>query len=82
VLHPVGLTDVTRIASGKYFNFAIRSDGSLWPWGDNYSGQLGDGTTTHRPDPVRVLAASGTVQMDAGGNHTVVVVERPVVIGP
>jgi alpha-tubulin suppressor-like RCC1 family protein len=82
VLNPVGLTDVTRIASGRYFYLAVRADGTLWSWGDNYSGQLGDGTRTHRVDPVPVPAASGSVQVDAGGNHTVVVVERPIVIRP
>jgi hypothetical protein len=70
------LTEVTRIATGRYHYLAVRSDGTLWSWGDNYSGQLGDGTTTHRRDPVPVLAASGSVEMDAGGNHTIVVVEH------
>jgi alpha-tubulin suppressor-like RCC1 family protein len=82
LLHSVDLTLVVRIATGRYHSLAVRSDGTVWSWGDNYSGQLGDGTTTHRRDPVPVPAASGSVQMDAGGNHTIVVVERPLVIDP
>jgi alpha-tubulin suppressor-like RCC1 family protein len=82
VLHPVNLTDVARIAIGSHHYLAIRSDGTLWSWGDNYSGQLGDGTTNYRNSPAPVPAASGSVQMDGGPNHTVVVVEHPVVIGP
>jgi hypothetical protein len=81
-LHPVGLTGVTRIASGAYHHLAVRFDGTLWSWGVNDDGQLGDGTRNNRDDPVLVLAASGSVQLDGGGFHTVVVVERPVVIGP
>ena len=31
------------------------SDGSLWTWGQNNDGQLGDGTRTDRPEPVKIL---------------------------
>ena len=34
----------TTIAAGNFHNVAIKSDGSLWAWGDNQYGQLGDGT--------------------------------------
>lgn len=43
---------------------AIRCDGSVWCWGNNAWGQLGDGTTTARATPVRVP--------DLGGPATVV----------
>lgn len=49
-------------------SFGIRQDGSLWAWGDNRFGQLGDGTTTSRPSPVQV--GTGFVQVAAGGHHT------------
>src|SRR3712207_4798811 len=47
VLGPGGsgfLTDVTAIACGGNHSLALRSDGTVWAWGDNSSGQLGDGT--------------------------------------
>jgi alpha-tubulin suppressor-like RCC1 family protein len=73
VLHSVDLTGVAGIASGWYTFLAIRSDGTLWWWGSGTGSPL---------DPVLVPAAGGAIQADGGGAHTVVVVERPLVIGP
>lgn len=42
------------IAAGKSHSLAIRSDGTLWAWGGNGVGQLGDGTTDERHLPVQV----------------------------
>jgi hypothetical protein len=36
------------VAAGCYHSLAVRSDGTVWAWGYNSSGQLGDGTTSHR----------------------------------
>jgi alpha-tubulin suppressor-like RCC1 family protein len=46
------LTGVTAIAAGGTFALAQKSDGSVWAWGNNGDGQLGDGTTTQRHTPV------------------------------
>ncbi|MGW7671901.1 RCC1 domain-containing protein [Streptomyces sp. NPDC054775] len=50
------LTDVVGIAAGTTNSLALRKDGTVLAWGDNGSGQLGDGTTVNRRTPVRVCA--------------------------
>lgn len=49
-----GLSDITMVSTGHYHSLALRADGSVWTWGYNHAGQLGDGTTTTRNSPVRV----------------------------
>jgi len=48
-----GLTDVVGIAAGLWNSLAIKKDGTVWAWGRNYYGALGDGTETNRRTPVR-----------------------------
>lgn len=48
------MTDVTDISSGLYHGMAVRNDGSLWAWGSNEVGQLGDGTTNDHFTPVKI----------------------------
>lgn len=50
----LGLTNVVKIAAGRFFSLAVKNDGSVWTWGQNLYGQLGDGTTTDRYTPVQV----------------------------
>jgi len=49
-----GLTDVVAVAAGGRHSLALCADGTVWAWGWNRFGQLGDGTTTHRHTPVPV----------------------------
>jgi len=45
--------DWSRVNAGYYHSTAIKSDGTLWAWGSNGYGQLGDGTTTDRSVPTQ-----------------------------
>jgi len=45
----------TYISAGAFYSMAIKDDGSLWAWGANEQGQLGDGTTEDRHIPVQIM---------------------------
>ncbi len=42
-------------AAGTHHFLAVKSDSSLWAWGANNFGQLGDGSINHRPTPVKIM---------------------------
>ncbi len=62
VLGPGGvgsLTGVTAIAGGSEQSLALKSDGTVWAWGGNGEGELGNGTLTESNTPVQVLGPGG-----------------------
>ena len=60
-------TDWVDVASGTYHSLAIKSDGTLWAWGGNFSYQLGDGTKKTRPTPVPSIPGNDWKQAAVGG---------------
>ena len=59
-----GGTNWNQVAMGYEYTHAIKTDGTLWTWGHNQFGKLGDGTTTSRSSPVTVLGALTTTLYD------------------
>lgn len=60
----VGMHYIQIIGTDPAFSFfALKDDGSLYAWGDNRYGQLGDGTTTDRASPVQVRIPTAVVKI-------------------
>src|SRR5437588_1067427 len=68
-----GLSGVTAIAASFRHSLALKSDGTMWGWGDNTYGDLGDGTTFTRNSPVQVSGLSGVTAIAAGLWHSLAV---------
>jgi alpha-tubulin suppressor-like RCC1 family protein len=63
--------DWAAVSAGEHFSLAVKSDGSLWAWGDNSRGQLGDGTTTEHTTPVPIAPSMHWRAAHAGEDHVV-----------
>lgn len=58
----------TMLATGSFHTIAIKQDGSLWSWGDNQYGQIGDGSLVNKAIPVPVLPGEKWI-MAAGADY-------------
>ncbi len=65
-----GLAGITAIAAGGSHSLAVKSDGTVWAWGYNHLGQLGNGTYDGPPTPIQVSGLSNMMEVAAGGNHS------------
>jgi len=59
------------IAAGGNHGVALASNGTVWTWGDNERGQLGDGSLHRRLAPVQVKNISEVAAIAAGRTHSV-----------
>ena len=50
------LTNWSTVSAGSRGGLSVKTDGTLWSWGQNYAGFVGDGTTVNRSSPVQVGA--------------------------
>ena len=68
-------SNIVAITGGGLHGLALKTDGTVWAWGLNSNGQLGDGTNINRNTPVQVdntNLASNIVAIVGGGYHSLV----------
>ncbi|MDR0198876.1 MAG: InlB B-repeat-containing protein [Methanomassiliicoccaceae archaeon] len=70
------LDGVAAVSAGMYHNIVLKDDGTVWAWGHNNWGQLGDGTTDNSSTALQVTVSpgaplDGVAAVSAGGNHTI-----------
>ncbi|MCF6094513.1 fibronectin type III domain-containing protein [Microaerobacter geothermalis] len=62
--------EMSSISAGNGHSLALKSDETVWAWGLNDVGQLGDGTTTNRTTPVQVSGLTDVVAVAKGAGHS------------
>lgn len=70
------LSGMTAVSAGTYFSLALKSDGTVYAWGGNFYGMLGNNSVTNSKVPVQVVDVGGSgilsnvVAVSAGGDHS------------
>ena len=67
------LANVVAVAAGRDHSLAAKSDGTVWAWGGNGAGQLGDATTMDRYSPVLLPGLTSVVTVAAGFDHSLAI---------
>ncbi|MEH6473839.1 MAG: thrombospondin type 3 repeat-containing protein [Halopseudomonas sp.] len=57
--------DWSTVSTSSYHSLAIRNDGSLWGWGDNWSSQLGNSNSQEQATPIRIGTDNDWVSVTA-----------------
>jgi alpha-tubulin suppressor-like RCC1 family protein len=67
------LSNWSKISFSYYRSFAIKTDGSLWGWGLNTSGELGDNTIINKYSPIQIATDSTWLEVATGGANTIAI---------
>jgi alpha-tubulin suppressor-like RCC1 family protein len=65
------LTGAVQVVSTYFTSYALMPDGTVWAWGGNVWGQLGDGDRVTQLTPVAVHGLTGVKEIAAGGAHAI-----------
>ena len=62
-----------KLSTDGQFNLAIKSDGTLWAWGKNSFGELGDNSTSNKSVPTQIGTDNNWLEVAAGTDHSVAI---------
>lgn len=68
-------TNIVAVDSGAYASFALASDGTVWAWGNNVNGQMGDAAKERFEAPFKIPGLMSVKAISSDGTHTVVLKE-------
>ena len=77
----IGYTDNSMIALGAHHTVIVKSDGTVWAWGDNNWGELGDGTTEDSLFPVKSMEEEHIIAVAASNDYTLALKSNGTVLG-
>lgn len=66
-----GLSNIISIAGGQRHSIALKSDGTVWTWGWNGFGQLGNNTLIDELTPIQVPGLDSVIEISAGSHHSI-----------
>ncbi|MEY2506446.1 MAG: hypothetical protein QOH01_775 [Verrucomicrobiota bacterium] len=75
-----GLPSIKSVTAGERHLAVLAEDGTVWAWGDNANGQLGDGTTASRMVPLTIPNLTDVISVKAGAAHMLALLEDGTVV--
>lgn len=75
------LSNVSAIGSGEYHTVVLLNNGTVWAWGSNTRGELGDGSNLSSPNPVLVPGLKDIINISAGGSYTIALEQNGMIWG-
>lgn len=73
IIIPASTNNVVHVSSGEFHTLVIKSNGTLWAWGLNNNGQLGNGTSINRLAPIQIGTATNWAGIAVGGIHSLAI---------
>src|SRR5260370_12285709 len=68
-----GLTGVAAVAGGEIHSLALKGDGTVWAWGYNGEGELGNRSNANSNMPVQASGLAGVVEIVGGDFYSLAV---------
>ncbi|WP_176444885.1 RCC1 domain-containing protein [Paenibacillus herberti] len=69
-------SDITVVEAGGYHSVALKKDGTVWSWGRNNVGQLGDGLSIDRFEPSKINGLENIIALSGKVDHTLAVTKE------